>query len=194
MNTAVLRGVMTVARVWLGYQWLKAGLGKVQSPAWMETGAAVRGYWMRVAGLLPDTDPAITYAWYQGFIERLVVGEHHTWFAPLIAVGEVLVGVALILGSFTVLAAIMGAFMNLNFMLAGTASTNPILYTIAILIVVSGSSLAGYYGADRVLVPLLRERVISWFRVRNKEPWDWIGSWMGGEDPPPFTGDSISEA
>ena len=40
--------------------------------------------------------------------------------------------------------------MNLNFMLAGTTSTNPILYTVAILLLVAGPN-AYRYGVDYFL-------------------------------------------
>ena len=40
-------------------------------------------------------------------------------------------GVALVLGAFDGFAAAMGALMNLNFMLAGTASSNPVLFGVA---------------------------------------------------------------
>ena len=32
-----------VVRVWLGYKWIDAGLHKVESPAWTETGDAIKG-------------------------------------------------------------------------------------------------------------------------------------------------------
>jgi thiosulfate dehydrogenase (quinone) large subunit len=58
-----------------------------------------------------------------------------TWFAPLVAVGEVLAGVALIIGTLTAVAAAVGLLRNTAFMLAGTDSTNPVLGAISILII-----------------------------------------------------------
>ena len=52
------------------------------------------------------------------------------------------------------LAAVAGAFMNLNFMLAGSASTNPVLLLLGILLVLAWKT-AGYIGLDRFLLPLL---------------------------------------
>ncbi len=52
------------------------------------------------------------------------------------------------------IAAFFGVFMNLNFMLAGAVSINPIIGTLAILIVLAWR-IAGYYGLDSVLLPLL---------------------------------------
>jgi thiosulfate dehydrogenase (quinone) large subunit len=157
LRLQLTRLALAIARVWLGYQWLTSGWGKLSNPAWMQTGTAIRGFWMRAAGMLPDSQPLIRYSWYKSFIEGLVNGNHHTWFAPFIVIGEVMVGAALILGSFTVFAALMGGLMNLNFMLAGTVSSNPVMYTFALVLFFAGTSLSGYYGLDTVLMPRVRK-------------------------------------
>ncbi len=104
-----LAPIWLVLRVWLGLQWLTAGWHKVFDPAWMVTGEAVRGFWLRAAGLLPNTQPTIKYGWYESFIRRLAEGGQHVWFGKLVAVGELLVGVGLILGAFTLAAAFLPA-------------------------------------------------------------------------------------
>jgi len=55
------------------------------------------------------------------------------------------IGVLLIIGAFVGIAAFFGAFMNFNFMLAGSASTNPVLFTLAIALMLAWK-IAGYYG------------------------------------------------
>ncbi len=167
MKTHLAKIALTVLRVWLGYQWLTSGLSKATNPAWMNTGMAVRGYWTRAAGLLPDSQPLIRYGWYQSFIESLVRGDHHTWFAPFVVIGEIAAGAALILGAGTVFAAFMGGFMNLNFMLAGTTSSNPVMYTISIILITAGTGLAGYYGLDRFIVPKVE---VLGKRFRYRQP------------------------
>ncbi|MDI6893043.1 MAG: DoxX family membrane protein [Bacillota bacterium] len=149
------RPVWLLLRLWLGYQWLEAGLHKVADPKWMVTGEAIRGYWMRAAGLLPGAKPAIKYGWYETFIRWLAESGQQVWFAKLVALGELLVGVGLIVGGLTLVAAFFGALMNLNYMLAGTASTNPVMYTAAILIIIAGPA-AYYWGVDRFLLPYLK--------------------------------------
>lgn len=72
----------------------------------------------------------------------------------VIAFGETAVGLGLIFGAFTGIAAVSGAFMNLNFMLAGSSSTNPVLLLLGFLIVLAWKT-AGYIGLDRFLLPLL---------------------------------------
>jgi thiosulfate dehydrogenase [quinone] large subunit len=83
-----------------------------------------------------------------------------TWFAKLVAYGELLIGIALIIGAFTGIAAFFGAFMNWNFMLAGSASTNPLLFLIAVGLILAWK-VAGYLGADYFL--------LRWVGV----PWQW---------------------
>lgn len=141
----------TVVRIWLGWQWLQAGLHKLADPKWMETGVALKGYWTKAVG----TPGLIHYGWYKAFLNGLLNSGSHTWFAKFVAVGEFLTGVGFILGALTVVALVAGAFMNLNYMLAGTTSTNPVLYTLAIILLLAGSA-TYYYGVDRFLFNYLR--------------------------------------
>ncbi len=144
-----------VLRVFLGYQWLIAGLHKVEDPAWMSTGEALKGFWVRAAALpaAPAKAP-ITFDWYRSFLQYLIDAQAYTWFGKVVAVGEVVIGVALILGLFTGLAAFAGGFMNWNFMMAGTASTNTLLFALAVLLILAWK-VAGHYGLDRFLLPAL---------------------------------------
>jgi len=142
-------------RIWLGYQWFDAGLHKVADPKWVQTGEALLGYWTRAVAI-PEAParPAISFEWYRAFIQGMLDTQAYTWFAKLIAVGELLIGLALILGAFTGIAAFLGGFMNWNFMMAGTASINPVLYTLSILLMLAWKT-AGWWGLDRWLLPLL---------------------------------------
>lgn len=144
-----------IARLYMGWTWLSSGLGKLGEPAWTQSGAALQGFWERaVAVPAPPARPPIAFDWYRGFIQGLLDGGHYTWFAKLIVAGEILVGVALILGLFTGIAAFFGGFLNWNFMMAGTASTNPLLFTIAILLILAWKT-AGWWGLDRWIMPLV---------------------------------------
>ena len=149
-----LAGVWAVIRILLGLSWLDAGLHKISDPGWMQTGESLLGYWTRAVAIPEQGRPAITYDWYRGFIQGLIDSGAYTWFAKLIAVGEVLVGVALIAGAFVGIAAFFGALMNWNFIMAGSASTNGLLGIAAILLILAWK-VAGYYGADRYLLPRL---------------------------------------
>ena len=52
------------------------------------------------------------------------------------------------------LSAFLGTFMNFNYMLAGSASTNPVLFGLAIFLVLAWK-VAGHWGLDRWLLPAL---------------------------------------
>jgi thiosulfate dehydrogenase [quinone] large subunit len=141
-------------RLYLGYQWIEAGLHKIEDVNWVGTGEALMGYWQRAVAIPETGRPAITFDWYRTFLQGLLDTQAYTWFAKVIAYGEFLVGVALIIGAFTGIAAFFGAFMNFNFMLAGSASTNPVLFIIAVGLVLAWK-VAGYVGADYVLLRFL---------------------------------------
>lgn len=140
-------------RIFVGLNWLLSGFGKITNPDWMN-GSSLEAFWSRAVAIPESGRPSITFDWYRTFLEGLLSGGHQAWFAPLVAVGETTVGLALILGAFVGIAAFFGGFMNMNFMLAGSASSNPLLFTLAVLLVLAWK-VAGYYGLDRYLLPKL---------------------------------------
>lgn len=141
-----------IARLYMSYTWITSGWGKFNNPAWMNTGDALKGYWVNAVKV--DPKPVITFDWYRGFIQFLVDTQAYTWFAKLVVAGELLIGIALLLGAFTGIAAFFGGFMNWNFMMAGTTSVNPVFFTLSILLILAWKT-AGYWGLDRYLLPAL---------------------------------------
>ncbi|HKY53615.1 MAG TPA: DoxX family membrane protein, partial [Anaerolineales bacterium] len=108
-------------RVWLGWNWLEAGWEKIQNPAWMQTGEALKGFWTRAVQIPAEGRPPIAYDWYRSFIQTLLDSGSYVWFAKLVAVGELLVGIAMIFGFLMFFTAFMAGFMNWNFIMAGAA-------------------------------------------------------------------------
>jgi len=125
---------------------------KLANPEWTDSGNALAGFWGKAVAT--DPKPVIEVGWYRSFIEALLGAQAYTWFSDLIIYGEILVGVALILGAFTGIAAFAGAFMNWNYIMAGSASINGLLLVIAVGLVV-GWKVSGWIGLDRWLLPLL---------------------------------------
>ena len=144
-------------RLFLGFSWLTSGLGKALAPegGWLDGGSALAGYWDRAVAI-PDAParPLISYDWYREFLTILLDGGHEEWFAWLVVFGEIAVGIGLIVGALTGIAAFFGALMNMSFLLAGSASTNPVLFTAAIGLMLAWR-VAGWYGLDRWLLPML---------------------------------------
>ncbi len=150
--------VWLALRVYVGWAWLEAGWEKVIASGptanWIGDGAAILSFWKRVV-VVPETGRAtITYDWYRGFIQWLIDIEAQGVMGKVIAYGEVAVGLGLILGAFVGIAAVGGAFMNMNFMLAGSASSNPVLLLLSIAIALAWKT-AGFIGLDRWLLPSL---------------------------------------
>ena len=146
--------VWLILRIWLGYKWVDASMHKLSNPAWMQTGDALKGFWTGAVQIPADGRPAIAFDWYRNFLQFMLDAEAYVWFAKLVAVGEFLIGVALILGLFTGIAALFGGFMNWNFIMAGSASTNGMLFFVAVLLVLAWK-VAGYIGLDYFLLPRL---------------------------------------
>lgn len=143
------------ARLYVGYEWLSSGIGKLSNPGWVQTGAILKGFWTRAVAI-PEAPgrPLIAFDWYRAFIQSLLDSGSEVWFSKLVVAGELLVGIALILGIFTAFAAFVGGFMNWNFMMAGTASANPVLLVLSILILLAWR-VAGHWGLDRFVIPLV---------------------------------------
>jgi thiosulfate dehydrogenase (quinone) large subunit len=142
--------VWTIVRIWLGIQWIEGGWHKVAD------GFDASGFLQGAIANASGDHPAVQ-GWYAAFLESVALPNADI-FSTLVAYGELLVGVGLILGAATIPALIAGAFMNLNFMLAGTTSTNPILYTVAMVLLFAGSA-SYYWGADRFAVPFIKAQL-----------------------------------
>ena len=75
-------------------------------------------------------------------------------FSYLVIFGETLVGIALVLGAFTGIAAFFGVFMNASFLFAGTAGANPMMALVAILLMLAWR-VAGWWGLDGRILPAI---------------------------------------
>jgi thiosulfate dehydrogenase [quinone] large subunit len=154
-----------LVRVYVGYEWISAGwakmtgysiFGEVQKGgAWIfsgHDGAGIKGFVTGALAQASGPHPAVQ-GWYAWFLQNVVL-PNAAVFAYMVTFGEVLIGLGLIFGALTGIAAFFGVVMNLNFLLAGAVSVNPILGTLALLLVLAWR-IAGYYGVDRYLLPLL---------------------------------------
>ncbi len=175
-----------IVRLYAGYEWFIAGFekltgksldyasfGQTSSP-WVFTshdGAALSGF---VKGALAQTagaHPAVQ-GWYANFLQTVVLPHAAVW-SYVITFGELAVGLGLLLGVLTGIAAFFGVVMNLNYLLAGAVSTNPILGFLALFLILAWR-IAGYYGVDRYLLPLLGT--------------PWTGTLIGKDGINPETG------
>jgi thiosulfate dehydrogenase (quinone) large subunit len=150
-------------RLFLGFEWLVAGWGKVSGHGWIDGGgSSMLKYWQGAVAIPQTGKPSITFEWYRTFLQILIDNQAQHWFAWLVAFGEIAVGIALLTGALVGIAAFFGATMNVSYMLAGSNSTNPILFALTIGLIL-GWRVAGYYGVDRFLLPLVG---VPWHRAK----------------------------
>ena len=147
-------GLWLILRVYIGWQWLLAGYEKVVNSAWIgeHAGTAISGFLNGALQKTSGTHPDVA-GWYAWFIEHVVM-PHTVFFSYLISVGELLTGIALIIGACTGVAAMAGACMNLNYLFAGTVSINPLMLLIEIFLILAWR-VAGWYGLDHYLLTAL---------------------------------------
>lgn len=152
-------------RVYLGSVWLQSGLEKLLDPGWTRGGLALQGYWGWAVQAQPGPHPQIAYVWFRGLLQFLLVHHAYTSLAWVITMSELTVGILLILGLFTGLAAFAGGSLNLLYLAAGSASINPVMMILSLFLLMAWR-VGGYYGLDRVLLPAITDRLHS--RRANK--------------------------
>lgn len=145
-----------VLRLFVGYEFITAGWDKVTSGEWVgqnAIGGFMKGALTKAAtGAHPEVQ-----GWYVDLVNNVFL-PNAVLFSTLVALGETLVGLALILGIFTKFAAVNGAIMNLAFLGAGTSSSNPQMLVMQVAMVFGGAGVA-YYGIDRWLMPFLARKL-----------------------------------
>ncbi len=100
---------LVVIRLILGVEWFMAGLGKV-----LQTAPTFPEGMVDTLGFFASSNPN---DWYVNLINNAFL-PNATLFGYLVMLGELIVGITLILGLFVNFAAIVSIFMNLNFFFA----------------------------------------------------------------------------
>jgi thiosulfate dehydrogenase [quinone] large subunit len=144
-----------MVRMWLGYQWINAGYQKIwgseRAVFWFGGGAGVKGFASAgIAGSTAGQGSGASYGWWAAVLHDFVV-PNASWVAKFISIGEILIGVALILGLFTGAAAFAGLLLNLTYMFTGSAGVNPMFMILEILLILAWRN-AGLIGLDRMIL------------------------------------------
>jgi thiosulfate dehydrogenase (quinone) large subunit len=156
--------IWLIVRVVIGYWWLNAGYQKIwgseKSAFWFGGGAGVKGFATAgVAGSATGKGGA-SYGWWAAVLHNFVI-PNASWIAKFIALGELAIGIALILGLFTGLVALCGLTLNLVYMFTGSAGVNPAYAILEVPLILAWRN-AGYLGLDRfALSGAWRKRHVS---------------------------------
>jgi thiosulfate dehydrogenase [quinone] large subunit len=141
-QSKVMSVVWLAMRVWLGIMWIQAGdaklWGKENASFLHHNGAAVAGF---------ATHGTSAYTWWHSFLTGFVV-PNSGWIGVLVAVSEFVIGVALVAGFFTRLAALASLGLLFTYVMSGTASVCAFyaLFAIVILATWRTSSWIGFDG------------------------------------------------
>jgi len=156
--------IWLIIRLYLGWAWLEAGIHKVADDAWTgkNAGAAVSGFLKGAIEKASTTHDVM--GWYAAFLETFCLPNAKI-ISFMVAYGEVLVGLGLIVGLFTAIAAFFGVLMNVAFLFAGTVSSNPRLLLLGILVMLAWK-VAGWYGLDRWALLKLGT---PWGKIKKEE-------------------------
>jgi thiosulfate dehydrogenase (quinone) large subunit len=145
-------GMWFVVRMNVGAQWFLAGWEKVKSPEWGTNGTALKGF---VSFALTNTkgpNPSVQ-GWYANFLHDFVL-PNASLFSFLVTWGELAVGIGLLVGALTGIAAFFGVLMNLNYLLAGVVSINPVIGVMGLFLIFAWR-VAGQIGLDNWLLPVI---------------------------------------
>ena len=143
-----------IVRLWLGYQWINAGYQKIWGSEkiafWYGGGAGVKGF--ASAGITGSATGkgGASYGWRAGFLHNFVI-PNASWIARLISVAEIVIGIALVLGLFTGLAAFAGLSLNVIYMFSGSSGVNPMYAILSMLLILAWRN-AGWFGLDRLVL------------------------------------------
>ncbi|WP_339820914.1 DoxX family protein [Paenibacillus sp. FSL R7-0216] len=140
--------LLTVIRVYLGYQWIEAGYHKLTG------GFDAAGFLTGAIANSTGDHPAVQ-GWWATFLQHFAL-PNVDLFNVMVPYGEFLVGIGLILGTFTTFAALMGFVMNAAFLFSGTVSTNAQMLILEVLVLVAAAN-AGKIGLDTYVLPYLRK-------------------------------------
>ncbi|WP_059052253.1 DoxX family protein [Paenibacillus senegalimassiliensis] len=140
---------LTFIRIYLGYQWITAGFKKITG------GFDAAGFLNGAIANSTGDHPAVQ-GWWASFLQSFAL-PNVDLFNVLVPYGEFLVGLGLILGTFTTFAALMGLVMNAAFLFSGTVSTNAQMLILEVLVVVAAAN-AGKIGLDYYVLPYLRKQ------------------------------------
>jgi thiosulfate dehydrogenase [quinone] large subunit len=141
-------------RFWLGIMWAQAGWSKLWGA---ENAYFLHNHGVGVASFASHGVPA--YSWWGSFLLDFVV-PNASWIGVLVAVAEFCVGIALVLGLFTRLAALGSLVLLFTYVMSGTASVCAFYGLFAIVILATWRT-SSWIGVDGL---------VAGYRQRHHHP------------------------
>lgn len=149
--------ILLFIRLYLGWTWISGGWHKVTD------GFDASGFLKGAVAKATGENPTVA-SWWGSFLENIAL-PNADLFSFMVAWGELLVGLGLILGCLTTAAVFFGMVMNFSFLFSGTISSNPMMILLSIFVIVAGFN-AGKIGLDYYVIPMIRK---WWNNIRKKD-------------------------
>ncbi len=150
-NGRLFLSLIVLMRILFGVGWLLAGVTKITEKSWFkDPGVFLKEY------LLMSLENPSTPTFYKVFIENIAL-EYVTVLNYLIPIVQILLGIFLIAGLFTIPSILMCLLMHINFILSGNMNImSLVLYTSAFSLLIFRSdvfhfSLDKYFNLDILL-------------------------------------------
>lgn len=150
--------ILLPVRVFIGLGWLRAGVEKLLDPGWLDG--------MSLTTFLTDqvNSGQVVFPVYERLITSMFLA-HAPLLSWIVLIGQLLVGLSIMLGCCTRVALIGGLFMNLNFVLAGVP--NPSAFYLVIQIALLLANTGGILSVDAWLG---QSRRLAWLTARPARP------------------------
>ena len=150
-RSKVMAVVWTAMRVWLGVMWIQAGDAKLwgaENSAFLHhDGAGVAGF---------AAHGVAAYSWWASFLHGFVV-PNAGWIGVLIAVAEFAIGIALVAGFLTPLAALGSLALLFIYVMSGTASVCA-FYALFSVVILATWRTSSWLGVDGLVMGYLQRR------------------------------------
>lgn len=145
------RAYLVPLRVFIGIGWLRTFAEKLADPGWPD-GSSLSSF---LGNHLQSGH--IDFPFYESLITQIFL-PHAAALSPLIMLGELLTGLAILAGCFTNAALLGGLFMNFSILLAG--APNPSTFYIVIQIALLVTNAGAILGVDRGLARTVRSLLV----------------------------------
>lgn len=152
--------VLTILRIGLGGVWLSDGWTKLTMNGGFHLDAVIKLVLQKPVTMTFDQRPA--FPWFNGLIDQTTqhgqsITALNTW-SQMLVFAEIVVGLLLIIGALTSIAAGVAILLNLTYLGFGLIGVNPTELVVAFILLSAGNH-AGLFGVDRILQPWFKTHV-----------------------------------
>jgi len=166
-ESKIMAVAWTAMRVWLGIMWIQAGWAKLWGA---ENAAFLHHNGAGVAGFAGHGKAA--YTWWGSFLHSFVV-PNSGWIGILVAVAEFTIGIALVAGFFTRVAAVGSLALLFTYVMSGTASVCA-LYALFAIVILAMWKTSSWIGLDGLMANYRQHHHIEFHHIRF--PWERVAT------------------